>query len=81
MSHFFFFLQSLYSRTYEVLYVNYLSRKEEKNGSSRGGGLETNYVMQIHYIHVFTWFIYFEAFLNKLKNNKKEFQFREIIPN
>lgn len=51
---FFFFLQSLYSRTYEVLYVNYLSRKEEKNGSSRGGGLETNYVMQIHYIHVFT---------------------------
>lgn len=31
-----------------MLYVNYLSRKEEKNGNSRGGGLETNYVMQIH---------------------------------
>lgn len=60
----FFFLHLLYSRTYKVLYVNYLSRKE-KNDHSRGGGLgnklcdgDIQEFLITYYIHVFTYDLY-----------------------
>ena len=43
------------------------------------GHIRVSYNLLYLCIHI--WFIYFEAFLNELKNNKKEHQFREIIPN
>ena len=48
-----------------MLYVNYLSRKEEKNDHSRGGGLgnklcdgDTQEFLITYYIHVFTYDLY-----------------------
>lgn len=65
LQFFFFFLQLLHSRTYTVLYVNYVSVKlEEKNDHSWGGGTrklnDGGHIRApyIYYIHTFTYTLY-----------------------